>query len=146
MVYLGADHGGYALKERIKDWLLEWGEVYTDLGANVMDENDDYPVFALEVAKAVASDESGRGILLCRSGGGMVMVANKLKSVRAVAVSDVRSAIHAREHNNANIISLAADWVTEENAKAALAAFLQTPFTEEERHVRRLKLISNLGS
>lgn len=144
MVYLGADHGGFALKEKIKQWLDEWGVEYKDLGAHELDPGDDYPDYAIRVAKHVAQDPDNRGILLCRSGGGMVIAANKIKGARAVEVFNERSAQHAREHNDANIMTLSGDWIEDEHASRALQVFLETEFSGEERHKRRLHKIQEI--
>lgn len=155
VVYLGADHGGFALKEQVKSWLTEWGYSYQDLGAHQLDPDDDYPQFALAVAEAVAAQRPelaaesappmapALGVLLCRSGGGVIIAANKVSGIRAVQVNNPQEAMHAKEHNDANVISLAADWLSPEAAELTLKAFLTTPFTQEIRHVRRLAQISN---
>jgi ribose 5-phosphate isomerase B len=146
-IYLGADHGGFPLKEKIKTWLDDWEYQFSDLGALQLDAQDDYPDFALAVAKQVAADRAKQqdsfGILLCRSGGGMVIAANKVPGVRAVLVFSVKEAIHAKEHDDANIISLAGDWMDPEIAQASLKAFLETEFSGGERHLRRIKKITD---
>lgn len=145
MIYLGADHGGFELKEKIKSWLSEWNFEYEDCGALTLDPGDDYTDFAHEVAlKVIQAPEQNKGVLLCRSGGGMVIAANRHLQSRAVFVSDERSAIHARKDNNANIISFAADWIDESTAKQSLFVFLQTPFSAKDRHVRRIRKIDQL--
>lgn len=145
-IYLGADHGGFALKETIKPWLREWGYQFEDCGAVSFQPEDDYPDFAFMVAQKVAQtakrDEAAMGVLLCRSGCGMAISANKVEGIRAAAVSSVQEAQHAREHNDANVISLAADWIDETVAKESLHAFLTTPASQEERHQRRIQKIS----
>lgn len=139
-IYLGADHGGFELKEQVKTWLAQWGHTWKDLGNAAYDEADDYPQFALAVGKQVAASRA-KGVLACRSAGGMVIAANKVKGARAVNVFDVKSARHAREHNDANIAVLSGDWLSAEEAKEALKTFLMTEFTGQERHARRLKQI-----
>lgn len=144
-IYLGADHRGFDLKEKIKEWLKDKGYSVEDLGAYSLNPEDDYPDFAFAVAKKVSGNpEEDRGILFCGSGAGMDIAANKIKSIRATVVWDVESAKRAREHNNANVISLAADWTPPEAAGKILRAFLETPFSGEERHVRRLKKIEEI--
>lgn len=143
-IYLGADHGGYELKQTLKDWLAQAGYQTKDLGAHELDPKDDYPKFAAAVARAVSQDENGLGILICRSGGGMVIAANKIAGIRAVEVFNQVSAEHAKQHNHANVISLAADWMTENEAKAIVKAFLETEFTHEPRHQRRIEQIHAL--
>ena len=143
-IYIGADHGGYALKEKVKTWLDEWKYDYTDEGALHLDPEDDYPDFAFAVAEAVSHDSQGQGILICRSAAGMIIAANKVMGIRAVAVFDDVSTKHAREHNNANIIGLSGDWLDEEKAKQIVKTFLTTEFTKEERHQRRIDKISEM--
>lgn len=143
-IYLGADHGGYELKQTLKDWLAQAGYQTNDLGAHELNPKDDYPKFAAAVARAVSQDENGLGILICRSGGGMVIAANKITGIRAVEVFNQVSAEHARQHNHANVISLAADWMTENEAKTIVKVFLETEFTHEPRHQRRIEQIHAL--
>lgn len=147
MIYLGSDHGGFKLKEKIKKWLDEWGYQWQDLGNTVFDKEDDYPQFAISVAEKVVEEErkyankqikQARGILTCRSAAGVVIAANKVKGARAFTAFDVVSARHGRQHNDANILALSGDWLTEGKAKKILQAFLETEFSSGERHKRRL--------
>lgn len=140
-IYLGADHGGFELKEKIKTKLIADGHEIVDLGNNRFDFNDDYPDYAFKVADAVSKDEGSRGILVCRSAAGMVMCANKVKGIRAASVWDLKSAIHSRDNNDANIIGLSGDWLTEEQAQEIVKIWLSTKFNNEDRHVRRIKKI-----
>lgn len=142
MIYLGADHGGYELKNTIATWLDEWGFEYTDVGAHEYDAVDDYPQFAFAVADGVAADEGSMGILACRSAAGVIIAANKVKGVRAVSVFNEDSAKHSREHNNANVIGLSGDWLEEAEAKAIVQTWLNTEFSGEERHARRVDQIT----
>lgn len=142
-IFLGADHGGFAFKEKIKLWLIEQGVAYEDLGAFAYDETDDYPAIAFAVAEAVISAEKSkqysdvRGILFCRSGGGMSIAANKIAGIRAVPIYSVKEAIHAKEHNNANVISISGDWQTEQEMKVLIETFLETAYLDLERYNRR---------
>ncbi len=143
MIYLGADHGGFAMKEKLKSWLTQQGQEWQDMGAAYLDHDDDYPVFAAKVAQAVGSGHlKDRGVLLCRSGGGMVIAANKFPNVRAVSCIDETMAAHGREHNNANVIVLSADFVPELRIYHILETFLATPFSQHRRHERRLAQIA----
>lgn len=142
-IYLGADHGGYKLKEKIKSWLSEWGYTFEDLGNTVFDPNDDYPDSAFKVAEAVSKNPDSRGVLACRSAAGMVIAANKVSGIRAAAAFDVKSAQHSREHNDANILALSGDWLSEGKAKEILKVWLETPFSREERHARRIEKIKD---
>lgn len=142
-VYVGADHGGFKLKEQIKLWLSEWKVDYHDLGAHELDEADDYPDYAFAVAKRVAEmPNSSLGILACRSGGGMTIVANKVVGIRAVPVYEPKQAVHARTDDHANIISVSGDWMSLDQVKATLKAFLETEPDASERHVRRVAKIT----
>ena len=137
MIYLGADHAGFHLKEELKQYLGELGYEYQDLGAKEFKPKDDYPDYALEVAKKVVA-EDGLGILICATGSGVCLVANKVKGIRASVVWDEFTALQAREHNNANIICLAGKVLDSETAKKIVLLWLEAEFTGEERHVRRL--------
>jgi len=143
MIFLGADHGGFELKNKVREWLAEWGEEFKDLGNKVYDKEDDYPDYAIAVAKEVAKGDN-KGILFCRSAAGMVIAANKVTGVRAVAAFDKESAQHSREHNDANVLVLSGDWLDEEKARQIAKVWLNTKFTQEERHVRRLNKIKEI--
>lgn len=139
MIYLGADHGGFELKEKLKSWLTQRSVRWHDMGAAYLDHDDDYPIFAAKVARAVGSgDPKDRGVLLCRSGGGMAIAANKFSGVRAVNCVDETMAAHGREHNDANVLVLSADFMPESRSYKVVDTFLKTPFSEHRRHVRRL--------
>ncbi|MFH1611753.1 MAG: ribose 5-phosphate isomerase B [bacterium] len=143
MIYIGADHAGYNLKEEIKKYLGELNQEFEDLGNKELDSEDDYPDFAVAVSKKVA--ETGeRGILLCGTGIGMVIVANKIKGVRATICCDEYMAKQAREHNNVNVLCLGGRVFDVERAKKIIASWLDTDFTGEERHVRRLEKIETI--
>lgn len=143
-IYLGADHGGFKLKEMIKQFLIDQGRQVVDVGADQLNPKDDYPDIAEKVSKAVAAEERSVGLLFCRSGGGVTVAANKVDGIRAVEARDVKSAKHAKTDNNANIIALGADWMTLEQAKQIAAAFLDTKFNGEKRHQRRIKKIEKI--
>lgn len=147
MIYLASDHRGFELKEKIKFWLSEWGFEYKDCGAFEYDENDDYPDFVKKAAEAVANDpEHSRGIILGMSGQGEAMAVNRHKGARASVFYGGSEEIIklSREHNNANVLSLAAGFLDEETAKNAIKLWLETSFTGEERHKRRIEKIDNL--
>ena len=140
MIYLGADHRGFQLKERLKKRLIDEGFEVTDLGPDTLIPGDDYVIYAHKVADAVAGGlEKDRGILFCGSGAGVDMVANKVEGIRSALVFDVPRAIQARQHENANIISLPSDTLDEEQAFEIVKSFLTTEFKGEERHQRRLE-------
>lgn len=142
MIAIGSDHGGYELKEELKKYLEEEGLEYKDYGAFSTDRVD-YPLIAKEVSKAVATNECEKGILICRSGYGMAMVANKFKGVRSAPCFCTRAAQFSRLHNNTNVLSLGADYVTVDEAKDILKTWLNTEF-EGGRHQERLDLVSDI--
>ncbi len=142
VVALGADHGGLSLKTDLIPWLESLGYRVTDVGAYSLDSADDYPDFAEAVARAVTSDQAGRGILICGSGVGACIAANKVPGIRACLGHDVDSAHQGVEHDNMNILCLGARVVGIELAKDLVAAFLNAGFTGEERHRRRLDKVA----
>lgn len=144
MFYIGADHRGFELKEFLKNKLEEKHINYQDLGNTQMDPGDDYVDFAHKVAEAVVTDPGSKGAVLCGSGAGVDMVANKIDGIRSALVQDVDRAKQAREHEDANILSLPADILSKEQAWEILQAFLNTPFSGEERHVRRLEKLEEV--
>lgn len=141
MIYIGADHGGYELKEKIKEWLAEDNIETEDLGANGFNPEDDYPDFIIPVAEKVVSEPGSLGIILGRSGNGEAIAANKVSGVRTALCLNEEMARKAKEHNNANIISLGADYINPEDVRKIVKTFIETPFSNESRHVRRLKKI-----
>lgn len=154
MIYLATDHRGFQLKEKIKEWLKEWGYQYEDLGAFEYNPDDDYPDFIKKAAEKVSDDpENSKAIILGGSGQGEAMVANRYKGVRAAvyyspayakasAGKDSEEMIKmSREHNDANVLALGASFINEDTAKKAIELWLETPFSGEERHNRRIKKI-----
>lgn len=139
-VYIGSDHAGYNLKEKLRVYLSDLGYEVEDKGAFSFDPNDDYPDFIKPVAIAVVNDKNSFGIILGGSGEGEQMVANKVDGIRAAEYygGDLDIVRLAREHNNANILSLGARFLNEEQARNALKIFLETPFSREVRHERRI--------
>ncbi len=140
MIGIGSDHGGFALKEAIKKHLEERGLEYKDYGT-YSDASCDYPVYGRAVAKAVAAGECELGILICGTGIGISITANKVPGVRAALCSDCFSAEATRQHNNANILALGARVLGEGLALKIVDTFLDTPFSNDERHVRRISMI-----
>ena len=143
-VVLAADHGGFNLKEALKKHLETQGYEVEDEGAHALDPADDYPDFMYPAAKKVGADMDARGIFLCRSGAGAAIVANKVKDVRAVVARTVEEAKHAREHNDANVVALSSDSLTAEQARDVVSTFISTPFSGEDRHLRRLKKLMKI--
>ncbi|MDO5413661.1 MAG: ribose 5-phosphate isomerase B [bacterium] len=140
MIGIGSDHGGFALKEAIKKHLEERGLEYKDFGT-YSDASCDYPVYGRAVAKAVAAGECQLGILICGTGIGISITANKVPGVRAALCSDCFSAEATRLHNNANILALGARVLGEGLALKIVDTFLDTPFSNDERHIRRISMI-----
>lgn len=139
-VYIGTDHAGFELKEKLKIYLGELGHTVEDKGAFTLDPSDDYPDFILPVAHAVASDSESMGIILGGSGEGEEMAANKVEGVRATEYygGNLDIVRLSREHNNANILSLGARFITDTEARDAVRIFLETPFSNDPRHIERL--------
>lgn len=140
MIGIGSDHGGFALKETIKKHLEERGLEYKDYGT-YSSASCDYPVYGRAVAKAVAAGECQLGILICGTGIGISITANKVPGVRAALCSDCFSAAATREHNDANILALGARVLGEGLALKIVDTFLDTPFSHDERHIRRIAMI-----
>jgi len=143
-VYIGADHGGFKLKEDIKGYLVDLGYQVEDLGAHEVNNEDDYPDFIFPVSQKVEGEKEAFGIVIGRSGNGEAIAANKVKGIRAALCTSPEMAKKAREHNDANVLSLGADYVSEGEAKEIVKTFLETNFSGEERHKRRLEKISRL--
>ncbi len=144
MIFLGADHAGYILKEEIKNYLDEIGYQYEDLGALEFNQTDDYPDYAQKVAYHVLQSSGSRGILICGTGQGMCITANKIKGIRAVQIWDEFTARTASEHLNAQIVCLAGRVISPEMAKKIIKIWLETNFSGEPRHIRRIKKIADL--
>lgn len=142
MIAIGSDHGGYKLKEEIKKYLEEKEIPYKDVGC-MSEESVDYPNIAKEVAREVQSKRCENGILICRSGIGMSMVANKFKGIRCTLCHNEYTAKYAKLHNNSNILSIGADDVTVNEAICMIRIWLATEF-EGGRHEERLKIIEEI--
>lgn len=143
MIYIGSDHAGYEMKKEIIDFLKGGGKDIVDLGA-FSNDSVDYPDIAREVAEKVSENHDTKGILICGTGTGMVMAANKLDGVRAAAATNETMAEMARRHNDANIITLGARLINAEMAKKLVGIFLDTPFDADERHKRRVAKIAEI--
>lgn len=143
-IYLGTDHAGFELKEIIKSFLLEKGFETKDCGAFEFNKNDDYPDFISKAAIKVSQDSSSFGIVFGKSGAGECIVANKIKGIKAVLGFNKENVELSRLHNDANVLSLGSMFVNEELAKELVKIFLETRFTNEERHIRRINKIKEL--
>ena len=140
MIGIGSDHGGFELKEIIKKHLESRGEQYRDYGT-YSEASCDYPVYGRAVAKAVAAGDCDRGIIICGPGIGISIAANKVPGIRAALCSDCFSAQATREHNDANILALGARVLGQGLALKIVDTFLDTPFSGDERHSRRISMI-----
>lgn len=145
-VAIGADHGGFPLKAELTPWLRENGYEVLDLGAETLIPTDDYPDYALAVAEAVASEEIPRGIIICGSGIGACIVANKVPGVRAGLCHDTYSAHQGVEHDDMNVLCLGARVVGGALAREVVEAFLKAEFINEERFQRRLQKVRDIES
>jgi ribose 5-phosphate isomerase B len=142
-VHIGSDHAGLELKNALVEHLKSAGHDVVDHGPHVYDALDDYPVFCIPVAHGVASEKGSFGIVLGGSGNGEQMAANKVKGIRAALVWSVETAKLAREHNDANVIAIGGRMHPIEVCKELIDVFLATPFSNDERHIRRIGQVSN---
>ena len=140
MIALGSDHGGYGLKQEVIKHLEERGIEYKDYGC-YSEESCDYPIYGKKVAEAVAGGECEFGIIICGTGIGISISANKVPGIRAALCHDCFSAQATREHNNANILAMGARVIGPGLALKIVDTFLDTPFSIDERHVRRISMI-----
>lgn len=142
MIAIGADHGGYALKEEVKKYLEEKELEYKDFGT-YSDERTDYPIYAKKVAEAIQNKECDRGILICRTGFGMAIVANKFRGIRCAACYDESTVKQAKEHSNINILALPADYTNISKAVAMIRVWLGSE-PLEGRYQDRLHMIEEI--
>ena len=142
MIAIGCDHGGYKLKEEIKKYLEEIGLEYKDFGAD-SEERTDYPIYAKEVANSVSKGESEKGILICRSGHGMAIVANKFKGVRAASITSEDDARFAKADDNVNIMTLGADCLETNEAIRIMRTWIATEF-KGGRYQERINMIQEI--
>jgi ribose 5-phosphate isomerase B len=141
-VFLGSDHAGFALKARLVDHLTAAGHEPIDCGPFAYDPEDDYPPFVIAAAAATAAEQGSLGVVIGGSGNGEAIAANKVPGIRAALAWTLETAQLGRQHNNANVISLGARMVSEDEAVAFVDAFLATPFSGEERHARRIEMLT----
>lgn len=144
IIYIGADHRGFKLKEYIKSWLSENSHEIKDLGAFDYSANDDYVDFATAVGEAISQDSNSKGIIICGSGAGVSIVANKFPNVRCGLGFSNNQVKAAREDDDINILSLASDFTNEDEAKQLISVFLETNFNPTENHTRRIEKIKAL--
>jgi ribose 5-phosphate isomerase B len=141
-VHLGSDHAGLELKEHLLGWLRDNGHEPVDHGPFVYDALDDYPVFCLRAAEGVAKDPGSLGVVIGGSGNGEQIAANKVDGVRAALVWNADTAMLAREHNDANVISVGGRMHSVEEMTHFVDVFIRTPFSGDERHVRRIAMMA----
>jgi ribose 5-phosphate isomerase B len=142
-VHLGSDHAGLELKEHLLNWLADQGYEAVDHGPFVYDALDDYPVFCLRAAEAAADEDDSLGVVIGGSGNGEAIAANKVKGVRAALVWSEETATLAREHNDANVISVGGRMHTVEDMTRFVEVFLTTEYSREERHSRRIQMLTD---
>ncbi|MEU6606719.1 ribose-5-phosphate isomerase [Streptomyces shenzhenensis] len=142
-VYLGSDHAGFELKNHLVEWLKEAGHDPVDCGPHIYDAQDDYPPFCLRAAQRTAADPDALGIVIGGSGNGEQIAANKVKGVRAALAWSAETASLGRQHNNANVVAVGARMHSAEDATAFVETFLNTPFSGDERHIRRIDMLSD---
>jgi len=146
IIYIGADHRGFNLKESLKNHLKQSGYEVVDVGNDHYDKDDDFPDFAIPLAKEISADPDGRrGILICGSGVGMDVAANRVAGVRSALAATPDQAYMSRNDTDTNVLSLAADFLSEDQAKKILAVWLETPFAGDERYRRRLDKIREIN-
>ena len=145
-VAIGADHGGYALKDELKQFLQSLGHEMIDVGAHTLDPADDFPDFTRPLAESVASGQADRGIMICGSGVGASVAANKVRGIRASVCHDTYSAHQGVEHDDMNVLCLGARIVGIELARELTGAFLSAEYVPEERFQRRLDKVLDMES
>jgi len=145
-IYLGADHGGFDLKLQLFEHLTHSGHEVIDVGAKTLDDEDDYPKYAYDLTTKLIAEENdtAAGVLICRSGQGMAIAANRVRGIRAALAWDRDSAQHAREDDDANVLVLPADYVSEDEAFAMVDAWLAAKFKADPKYHRRLDEITDI--
>jgi len=144
MIYVGADHRGFLLKETLKSWLTDWKYDFEDLGSLSLNSEDDYPVYAEAVAKKIQKDSESLGILLCGSGVGVDATVNKFDGVISSVGKTPDQVKAGRNDDNMNVLVIAADFTKQDEAKEMIKTFLETKFAKEERFERRLDQIKEI--
>lgn len=147
-IYLGSDHAGFSLKQKIKKYFEKNNILYEDLGSYKENESDDYPDYIIPVARSVSSEKETLGIIIGGSGQGEAIAANKIKGIRAAVYYGKNPKIIklSKEHNDANILSLGARFLSEKEALGAIKIWLNSKFSKLKKHQRRIKKIDKLGS
>jgi ribose 5-phosphate isomerase B len=144
MIYLGSDHRGFSLKEKIKIWLEDWGFKFQDMGAETYKKRDDFIDYALLVAEKVAKRDDSLGILVCRTGVGMDIAANKVNGVRSVLAISPEQVYQSKNDDHVNVLSLAVGYLSEPKLKKIVRFFLETEPSNEPRFLRRIEKIRQI--
>ncbi len=145
MIYIASDHGGFKLKEQLKKFLANQKLAHTDLGPKKFEADDDYPDYAAKVAMKISRNPiRDCGILICRSGQGVCIVANKFANVRAGLVWNAKESEMSRIDDMTNVLCLPSDYITDKQAEQILSIWLNTSYSSEERHIRRIRKITDL--
>lgn len=144
LIYIGADHAGFTLKEYIKVFLEKNGYEVNDQGNLILQKNDDYPDYAKSVALAVSKSKNARGVLVCNNGIGMSIAANKVRGIRAALANNIKIAREAVADDNANILCLGEGHLSKKDAEKIVTTFLTTEFSKLVRHKHRLEKIKKL--
>jgi len=140
-IYIASDHAGFEVKEKLKIYFNKKKLNYIDVGPFAYKENDDYPDYAFKVARVVAKNHGSKGVLVCGTGAGMAIAANKVKGIRAAEAYDEYSARMSRKDNDSNIVTFAARDLSFDKIKKMINVWINTPFSKEERHNRRIRKI-----
>lgn len=143
-IFLGADHRGFELKKTLIDWLLANGFEVKDQGADEFLDNDDFVEYAVNVGEKVAKDKAAKGIVICGSGAGVEIAANKVKAVRCSLGQSAQQITKAREADDINVLAIASDFTNIEKAKDLIETFLKTSFIPNENHLRRIEKMNNI--
>ena len=143
-IFVGSDHRGFELKEKVAKWLFEWKYKFSDMGADYYDKKDDYTLYAEKVALMVRDNKGSRGILLCGSGVGVDVVANKFDGIRASIGKSKEQVKAGRRDDDMNVLVLAADFTKKDEAKEMVKVFIETKFDRKPRHKRRLQEIERI--
>lgn len=144
MIFIASDHGGFRAKQKLIVWLKKRGQAVHDIGPDKFNPNDDYPLWASRLARAVKRHPGSKGLALCRSGVGMAMAANKFSGVRAAQAFTPAMANASRRDEDANILSLAADYHSQPSLQRIITAWLKTPYRPNKRYTRRLRELTTL--
>ena len=146
MIYLAADHGGFEYKNKLKEILEDSDYEFKDVGNHQLDKTDDYPDFTVKAVQGVLENpEKNRAVLFCRNGVGVSMTANKFKGIRATLSWSVKHAKSSRKDDNTNVLAIPADYISFKKAQKIVKVWLETNFSDKERHNRRLDKIKSLG-